>query len=385
MCLTRKQQKPHALKEVGSREERAGLAAERTNSVKAKFVLFAAVWSLVLWLWVAFVSCQSPTTAQAGVPASASDQQEKGTAATSAAAAEAASAQPSLSVLQSPGLVALNKKRTVLLDKKNKRLLLRTHVVLRQGLLEMLCCLKQTKEHESIVALDGKAYVAHAGLLALGARPGRPVQYEPKYVPPSGQRVDIFVNWKDEQGREHRQPAQTWIRHALYRFHIYKLEKLPDDLKLPKDLPLRYDAQCKELTWFGPMTAQQRDQLLKLSRSDEFQKAVRLFYTQSQPTQMKAHWVFVGSGFYKDPDTGRQYYLAENGDFICVANFPDATLDVDISSTPNGTENLLFEAYTERIPPLGTEVVLELVPRPEKSAASKTEQHKTEQHQLEKR
>src|SRR5689334_2075139 len=37
--------------------------------------------------------------------------------------------------------VALNKNGTVLLDKVGKRLLLKTHVVLREALLEQFCCL----------------------------------------------------------------------------------------------------------------------------------------------------------------------------------------------------------------------------------------------------
>ncbi len=263
--------------------------------------------------------------------------------------------------------VPLNKQATVLLDRARGRLLLKTTVVLREGLLEMLCCPKNTKEHESILALDGKAYFVHAGLLALGAKPGRPVQYTPVYRPPSGQRIDIFVNWRDEKGKLHRERAQRWIRHAIHRFYIWPMKKKPADLKLPPDSRLRYDPRAGELTWLGPMTAQQRDELLKWSSDPEYQKAIRTFYRQSQPREMDTYWVFVGSGFYVDPQTGQRYYMAEGGDLICVANFPSATIDVAIPSSPNGTENLLFEAYTERIPPLGTKVTLELIPAKEKA------------------
>jgi hypothetical protein len=81
-------------------------------------------------------------------------------------------------------------------------------------------------------------------------------------------------------------------------------------------------------------------------------------------------WVFAGSGFYTDEDTKKQFYMAEAGDFICVSNFPDAMLDVPIRST-DANEDLLFEAFTENIPPRGTKVTIVLVPEIEKKGADK--------------
>ena len=80
---------------------------------------------------------------------------------------------------------------------------------------------------------------------------------------------------------------------------------------------------------------------------------------------MKHPWVFAGSGFWTDPTTGTRYYQAEGGDFICVSNFPSAMLDLPIEST-QANEGLLFEAFTERIPPVGTKVRLVLAPKVEK-------------------
>jgi hypothetical protein len=81
-------------------------------------------------------------------------------------------------------------------------------------------------------------------------------------------------------------------------------------------------------------------------------------------------WVFAGSGFYTDEDTKKQFYMAEAGDFICVSNFPDAMLDVPIRST-DANEDLLFEAFTENIPPRGTKVTIVLAPEIEKKATDK--------------
>ena len=148
----------------------------------------------------------------------------------------------------------LNPQKTVLLDAARKRLLLKSQVVLREGVLEMFACLAGTKEHESVVAVDTEAYVIHAGLLAVGAEPGKPVQFEPEYRPPQGQRIDIFVNWTDENGRPHRRPAQHWVRHVTRRYYLEPLDALPEGLTLPEDSELRYDQKRKELIWFGPMS-----------------------------------------------------------------------------------------------------------------------------------
>ena len=63
-------------------------------------------------------------------------------------------ADPAKDAKKSKEPVPLNKQGTVLLDVDGKRLLLKTKVCLRDGVLEMFCCLKQTKEHESILAIE---------------------------------------------------------------------------------------------------------------------------------------------------------------------------------------------------------------------------------------
>jgi hypothetical protein len=263
------------------------------------------------------------------------------------------------------GLVPLDPAGTVLLDKPGKRLLVKTRVVLREGSLEMLCCPAQTKEHESILATDARAYVIHTGLLALGATPGSPVQYQPKFKAPTGQPIDIFLQWTDGSGKPHRARAQEWLRYATHRIFASPMERLPAGLSLPEhddDLPIRFFPKFKELTWMGPMTAAQRDKLLRMSRDSGFQKAVQSFFDSSQSRQLDSGWVFAGSAYYVDDQTGRKSYLAEGGDLICVSNFPDAMLDLSVKSTNQNDEGLLFEPWTERVPPKGTEVTMELVP-----------------------
>jgi hypothetical protein len=86
--------------------------------------------------------------------------------------------------------------------------------------------------------------------------------------------------------------------------------------------------------------------------------------------EMTQSWVFAGSGFWTDEQTGQKYYQADGGDLICVSNFTTAMLDLPISSTQSN-QSLMFTAFTERIPPLGTKVRLVLVPRGKKGPDSK--------------
>lgn len=84
-------------------------------------------------------------------------------------------------------------------------------------------------------------------------------------------------------------------------------------------------------------------------------------------------WIFAGSAVWTDETTGERYYQADGGDFICVSNFPTAMLDLPVPSSESN-DGLLFAAWTERIPPLGTKVRLVLIPQlDKKNEAGKTE------------
>lgn len=77
---------------------------------------------------------------------------------------------------------------------------------------------------------------------------------------------------------------------------------------------------------------------------------------------MDRTWVFGGSGFVKDEETGKTRYLADEGDFICVANFSTASIDIPVKSSQENSE-LSYEALTENIPSEKTKVRLVLSPR----------------------
>ena len=71
--------------------------------------------------------------------------------------------------------------------------------------------------------------------------------------------------------------------------------------------------------------------------------------------QLDQDWVFGGSQFWTDPDTGRQVYFGDSGELICLSNFSTATIDLAVESSQSN-DGLLFEAFTENIPSVGTKV-----------------------------
>ena len=202
-----------------------------------------------------------------------------------------------------PGLKRLAPNAEVWLDPEKKQLVMRGEVVLRRGPLELFACLKRTKEHEAIVAVDTKAYIVHAGLIACGAEVGNPAKFQPEFTPARGTEIEVWVEWVDAAGKKQRVDAREWIK----------------DVKTGK--------------------------------------------------AMAYPWVFGGSGFWTDPQDGKQYYQAEDGDFICISNFPSAMLDLPVESS-NANTALMFEAFSDRIPPDKTKVLIYLVP---KIAAKKQE------------
>jgi len=203
----------------------------------------------------------------------------------------------------------LSEKKTIFFEKRadgTRRVHLMGAVCLREGPLEVLVCKLYTKEHESIVHVDADGREIHFALVAAGAVAGSPVQY---INPKTGKQefkpptgTKVKVSFTyREKGKVKTAPAGEWVK----------------DNRTGKDLA--YD------------------------------------------------WVFAGSRLFKDPENPQAtpYYLANNGEFICLSNFPDAMLDVPIKSSKEAAE-LIFEANTARIPPLRTPVLVTLEPVVEK-------------------
>lgn len=259
-------------------------------------------WSLAAVSYLTFAGpaifaedAETPPAAadDAGAPIADDDATED-----AGAEASATEQEPRIGAKMSPpeGLVRLDPEQEVWIDKKNKLVVVDGVVVLREGQLEMFACPVRSKEHESVVAVNSKAFLVHTALLAVGTKEGSPVKWDPEYQPASGTEVEIKVLWLDADGKQHRTRAQNWVRNVN------------------TNKPLEHN------------------------------------------------WVFAGSMFWKDEIDGKMHYLAEAGDLICVSNFPSATLDLPIESS-QANAGLMFEAFTENIPPRGQPVRLVLIPK----------------------
>lgn len=194
-------------------------------------------------------------------------------------------------------ITAPKSREKVWVNSKTKQVAVEGYVCLTKGYLELFACVVNTKEHESVVALESKAKTLHFALLAIGAKHGSPAKWSKfgEYTPASGQTIDVLVEWMKD-GKPTRTRAQEWIR----------------DLKTKK--------------------------------------------------AMAHDWVFGGSRLWTDPETKKSYYSADDGEVICVSNFPVAMLDLPIESSI-ANEELAFEALTEKIPIRKTPVRVYLVPK----------------------
>ena len=84
-------------------------------------------------------------------------------------------------------------------DLKNKQLVVDGRIAQVQAALEMFACpVACGKEHESIVGVFSDSKLVHAGLLAVGGKPGLPVQFEPAYKPATGSKVMITIQWEQD-------------------------------------------------------------------------------------------------------------------------------------------------------------------------------------------
>jgi hypothetical protein len=111
-----------------------------------------------------------------------------------------------------PNLKRLAEKDRIWVDVKKHLVVVDGYVAIRNGQLEMFACPAGTKEHESVVGLFSKAKYVHTALLAAGARTGKPVQWEPKFEPPSGSEIEIYALWFDNEGKKQAIDARKWVR-----------------------------------------------------------------------------------------------------------------------------------------------------------------------------
>jgi hypothetical protein len=108
-------------------------------------------------------------------------------------------------------LKRLHPEQPVWIDMKNRQVVLQGEVCSAGYPLEFFATYPN-RSYESVLSVNVQPSVVHAGLLAVGAKPGHPVRFQPEFTPPKGTEVAIEVRWKDAQGKVQSSPAQKWIR-----------------------------------------------------------------------------------------------------------------------------------------------------------------------------
>lgn len=105
------------------------------------------------------------------------------------------------------------------IDAKQRCVDVQASVCLDEGALELIACTKDSKEHESIVVVEARPIHIHTALLLLGARNGNPPMRQPLNeemtrwtdVPPRGDSIDVFLEFKDAAGKLTERPISDFI------------------------------------------------------------------------------------------------------------------------------------------------------------------------------
>lgn len=199
--------------------------------------------------------------------------------------------------------------RGIRIDLKEHRLTVEGTVCLAEGVLEYLAVVEGGKEYESVLALKCRASGLHAALLLIGGKPGC---LDPKYI-------------------EDAPP-------------------LPDAVKPP-------DRKGDGV-----------DIIVRWREGDEAREAPATLFLLDRATNRPAgptSWIFTGSYFVKDPESGRELYMA-NLDGTLVASFYDPAALLNLAAAagnPYRGDRLGFALNTDAVPPKGTpvEVVFQLI------------------------
>jgi hypothetical protein len=216
--------------------------------------------------------------------------------------------------LAMPGMKILVKKGYIDVEAK---------ICLAKGMLELLACKKDSKEHESLIAVVPKAAHIHAALLLIGAQPGNPAMRKevetedgPRWIDlePRGQEIDVSLVFNNEAG----EPTEHPIKEFLIKSEEESFEPKP-----------------------------------------EVKKEDRAFPTNT--------FLFVGSHVFKDGEADPVYLADESGNVISLSTFGDELLALP-GVHANDNQGLVWSIDPTRVPPLDTKVILRL--KPKKAAAA---------------
>ena len=123
--------------------------------------------------------------------------------------AEAQSAKPQAAEPQKVGKLA-----HVTFDAQKKQVRVECEAIEVETPLEFFCVRVGGSEHESVLRTPAKPSDIHIALIAIGLKPGRPVQYSEslnKWLPPQGPPLHITLEW-EKDGKTVSIPAYRCMR-----------------------------------------------------------------------------------------------------------------------------------------------------------------------------
>jgi hypothetical protein len=203
----------------------------------------------------------------------------------------------------------------ITIDAKQRHVDVQASVCLDEGALELIACTKDSKEHESIVVVEARPIHIHTALLLLGAKNGNPPMRQPLNeemtrwadVPPQGDLIEVFLEFKDAAGKLTERPISDFI-----------------------------------------------------ARSDDDHAPPAAGETDAEPKPRFPHtFIFAGS-MLRENESGPKDYLADrSGHVISIASFGDEVLCLpDHHSQDNGA--LMWRIDSTHLPKPGTPVTLRL-------------------------
>ena len=214
-----------------------------------------------------------------------------------------------------PGLVVDFDKRCVDLE---------ATICLEKGSLELIACVKGSKEHESIFAVSARPLHIHTALLLLGSRNGHPAirkqmgdEGSKRWVdlPPRGDPVRVSVVVPNADKKSIEKPVEQFVEFA------------------------------------GGQRDHDNRELKATPNSGESKKT----------KQFPGMFLFAGSQLQESGKGPRLYLAEKSGHVISISTFGDEILCLsEINSHQNGS--LLWRIQPGQLPPVGTQVILRLRP-----------------------
>ena len=205
----------------------------------------------------------------------------------------------------------------ITIDAKKKRVDVAAKIALDDGLLELVACTKDTKEHESLVIIDAVPMHIHAALLLIGANNGNPAMVKPAneertewvHLPPRGDEILVSLVYPDPEDKTKtiERPISDFLKRS---------ERDPAEQVEGEDKP-------------------------------------------GGPDKVFEAFLFAGSVLIEREGEERSYVADETGNVISISTFGDELLCLP-SRVSQENHALVWSVNDKHLPKVGTKVLLRL-------------------------